>query len=162
MTVLVLLALVRRAGVGAVGRAASGVLLLPALAAIVGDGAAVWRACGLLAITLVARAAGRDVDPLAALASSAALPVAFSPGLAWNVGFLLSVAATAGLVVGLARRGRKAGPVARSLAATTGAYAATLPFVAATFGRAAPAALVANLVAAPLCAACMGGGLLVL
>src|SRR5262249_51932977 len=62
MTVLVLLGLARRAGLGAAGRAVSGVILLPALAAMVGDGAAVWRACGLLAITLVARAAGRDVE----------------------------------------------------------------------------------------------------
>lgn len=162
MTVLVLLALARRAGAGAKACALASVVLLPALAALVGDGAAVWRACGLLAVTLVARATGRDALPLAALALSSAGLVIASPGLAWNIGFVLSVAATAGLVVGLSDRAAKRGPVARSLGATTGAYAATLPFVAHAFGRTAPAALVANLVAAPLCAACMAGGVLVL
>ena len=162
LTVVVLLALARRAGIGPAGRAASGAVLLPALAALVGDGAAVWRACGLLGITLLARVTGRDVDPLAALASSSALLVLLAPALAWNVGFILSVTATAGLIVGLERCPPPAGSIARSLHATTGAYAATLPIVARVFGRAAPAALVANLVAAPLCAACMGGGLLVL
>src|SRR6185295_8403645 len=43
-------------------------------------------------------------------------------------------------------------------AASWGAYVATAPFLASTFGRAAPAGLVANLAAAPLCAACLGSG----
>ena len=40
----------------------------------------------------------------------------------------------------------------------TGAYLATAPILAASFGRLAPIGLLANLVAAPLCAACLGTG----
>jgi competence protein ComEC len=160
MTVLVLLALFRRAGLGPKGLLVGGGAALLALAALVGHGASVWRACGSLGAALVARAVGREVDALAALALSAAVLVVAVPALAWNAGFLLSVTATAGLVA-CARpaQGEEArGLVGRAFAASAGAYAATLPLVARFFGRAAPAALVANLVAAPLCAACLGAG----
>jgi predicted membrane metal-binding protein len=44
------------------------------------------------------------------------------------------------------------------MAASTGAYLATAPLLASSFGRLAPAGFVANLAAAPLCAACLATG----
>jgi competence protein ComEC len=160
MTVLLLLTLFRRAGIGPRGLLVSGGAALLALAAFVGHGASVWRACGSLGAALIARALGRDVDALAALALSAAALVLAVPPLAWNAGFLLSVTATAGLVacVRPAAEAEARGIMTRMFAASAGAYAATLPLVARLFGRAAPAALAANLAAAPLCAACLGAG----
>jgi competence protein ComEC len=159
MTLLVLFALLRGAGLRPAGLALGGVVALPALAALVGDGASVLRACGCLAVVLVARAAGREIDGLGALALSAGALVLTFPGLAWNAGFLLSVVATAGLIVAMRRA---TGALAQSCAATTGAYAATLPLGAHVFGRAAPVALLANLVAAPLCAGCLVTGVAII
>ena len=161
LSVLLVLAMLRRAGLGARGLFVAGGALLLAFAAFVGHGASVWRACASLGVGLLARVFSRDVDPLAALAVSAALLVLAVPTLAFSAGFLLSVVATAGLVVALPRVAAGArGPSAlsQSLAASLGAYLATAPLLATLFGRLAPAALVANLVAAPLCAACLAAG----
>jgi competence protein ComEC len=162
MTMLALLALFRGVGIRPAGLVLASALALPALAALVGHGAPVWRACSSVAVALLARAAGREVDALGALALAAGTLVLASPGLAWNVGFLLSVLATAGLIACM-RCGRpRAGPVARGLAASLGAYLATVPMLARVFGRLAPSGLVTNLVAAPLCGACLGSGIAVI
>jgi competence protein ComEC len=148
-------------GLGARGLLFAGGASLLAFSTFVGHGASVWRACASLAVGLLARVLGRDVDSLAALALAAAVLVVAVPPLAFGAGFLLSVVATAGLVAACPRvaRGKRAPSVlARSLAASSGAYLATAPLLAAFFGRLAPAALVANLVAAPLCAACLASG----
>jgi competence protein ComEC len=161
LSVLLLLAMLRRAGLGARSLFVVGGSLLLAFAAFVGHGASVWRACACLGVGLVARALDRDVDALAALALAAALLVLAAPSLALNVGFLLSVLATAGLVRAVPRVVHgEPGPsgLSRSVAASVGAYLATAPLLASAFGRLAPAALVANLVAAPLCAACLAAG----
>jgi competence protein ComEC len=157
MTVLLLIAVMRRARFGPWGLLAGGGASLLALAILVGNGAAVWRACGSLFVVLAARALAREVDALAALAFSASLFVLAVPALAWNLGFVLSVLATAGLIAGI-ELGPRCGPVRRSLQATTGAYLVTMPLLARTFGRLAPSGFAANLVAAPLCAACLATG----
>jgi competence protein ComEC len=134
---------------------------LLAFAAFVGHGASVWRACASLAVGLIARLLARDVEPLAALALAAAMLVAAVPPLAFNDGFLLSVLATAGLLAvhpGESVGGHRPSALARSMAASSGAYLATAPLLASRFGRLAPAGLVANLAAAPLCAACLAAG----
>ncbi len=161
ISVLLVLALLRRMRLGARGVLLTGGLLLLAFSAFVGHGASVWRACASLAVGLVARALGRDVDPLAALSLAAAVLVVAAPPLAFGAAFLLSVLATAGLVAAYprVRSGRRApSALARSMAASCGAYLATAPLLAAFFGRLAPVALVANLVAAPVCAACLASG----
>jgi competence protein ComEC len=161
ITVLLVLAMLRRAGLGAGGRLFAGGASLLAFSAFVGHGASVWRACASLGVGLLARALGRDVDPLAALAVAAGGLVVAVPTLAFHPGFLLSVVATAGLVAArpaVAVGERAPSALVRSLAASSGAYLATAPLLASLFGRLAPAALVANLVAAPLCAACLAAG----
>jgi len=161
LSVLLVLGLLRRTGLGARGRLVAGGALLLAFSSFVGHGASVWRACASLGVGLLARVLGRDVEPLAALALAAALLVAAVPTLALSAGFLLSVLATAGLVAAFPRlegRTRIPSALSRALAASMGAYLATAPLLSSLFGRLAPAALVANLVAAPLCAACLASG----
>jgi competence protein ComEC len=161
ITVVLLLALLRRTGLGARGLLFTGGASLLAFSAFVGHGASVWRACAGIAVGLLARVLGRDVDPIAALAVAAAGLVVAVPSLAQNAGFVLSVTATAGILAArprLAAGARRPSVLARSLAASSGAYLATAPLLAALFGRLAPAALVANLAAAPLCAAVLTAG----
>jgi competence protein ComEC len=161
MSVLLVLALLRRSGLGARGLLFAGGASLLAFSTFVGHGASVWRACAGLAVGLVARVLGREVDALSALALAAATLVAAVPPLAWSQGFLLSVIATAGLIVAAPQKradGSAPSLVKRSLAATSGAYLATAPLLAASFTRLAPAALAANLLAAPLCAFCLSAG----
>ena len=161
LSVLLVLAMLRRVGLGARGLLFTGGALLLAFAAFVGHGASVWRACASLAVGLLARVLARDVDALAALALAAAALVAAVPPLAFSAGFLLSVAATAGLLAAghwVGTEGRRPSVLAGSVAASFGAYMATAPLLASMFGRLAPAALVANLAAAPLCAACLAAG----
>lgn len=161
LTIVLLLGLLRRTGLGPGGRLVWGALSLVAFSCFVGHGASVWRACASLAITLVARALSRDVDALSGLALASGALVIAVPALAWNAGFLLSVAATAGLLAACppARPGRlRPSILKRSLAASSGAYLATAPMCAWFFARLAPVALAANLAAAPLCAACLAAG----
>jgi competence protein ComEC len=161
LTVFLLLAMLRRVGLGAWGLLLVGGAGLLAFAAFVGHGAPVWRACASMAVGLLARRLARDVEPLAALALAAGMLVLAVPTLAYNAGFLLSVLATAGLLAvrpGTEADGRRPSMVARSMAASSGAYLATAPLVASLFGRLAPVAFVANLAAALLCAACLATG----
>lgn len=155
ITIVVLLALLRRSGLGRRGLLVVGGASLVAFSAFAGDGASVWRASAGLAVGLVARVLSRDVDALAGLALASGILVLALPTLAFNVGFVLSVVATAGL---LAIPPFGTSFAARSLAASAGAYLTTAPILAATFGRLAPVAFVSNLAAAPLCAACLGAG----
>jgi competence protein ComEC len=154
LSIVLLLALLRRAGLGARGVAFAGGAGIVAFSTFVGHGASVLRACASLGVGLTARLSGRDVEPLAGLALAAATLVLAVPALAWNAGFLLSVTATAGLLA--APPGSSA--FGRALAISTGAYLATVPLLAARFGRLAPAAFVANFAAAPLCAFCLAAG----
>jgi competence protein ComEC len=161
LTVLLVLAMLRRGGLGARGLFVAGGALLLAFSAFVGHGASVWRACASLGVGLLARVFGRDADPLAALALAAAVLVIAVPTLALSAGFLLSVVATAGLVATfpqVAASGGSTSAFSRSMAASLGAYLATAPLLAGIFGRLAPAAFLSNLVAAPLCAACLATG----
>jgi competence protein ComEC len=160
LTVLLLLAVLRRSGLGARGVLVAGVASLVVFSAFVGQGASVWRACAGTAVGLAGRAASRDVEPLSTLALASAALIVAVPPLAWSLSFALSVIATAGLVLSQPTRGaaRDRSLLARSLAASTGAYLASAPLIAVSFARLAPVALAANLLAAPLCAACLGAG----
>ncbi|MGD9933142.1 MAG: DNA internalization-related competence protein ComEC/Rec2 [Dehalococcoidia bacterium] len=119
----------------------------------------------IMAWTFLAGAAmGRPQGGLAALGLAAIVMTAIDPGLARDVGFQLSLASTAGLIVlapwiesGLTRalmKARVAGFVGRvpvqAFSYTTAATLATLPIVATTFGRVSVAGLWANVVAEPV------------
>jgi competence protein ComEC len=86
------------------------------------------------------------------LAASCLLLVLLSPAWVDDLGFQLSVAATAGLLalsMPMKARLHWLGPLATPLAVTLAAQLATLPWALAVFGRLSPAAPLANLVAVP-------------
>lgn len=70
-----------------------------AFTVMVGGSAAVVRAAIMVSLALLASTLGRQNDALNALGLAAAAMVAVSPTQLWDVGFQLSVAATAGLIL---------------------------------------------------------------
>jgi competence protein ComEC len=161
ITILLVVALLRRTGLSPVGLASGGLLAVLAFAAFVGWGSSVLRACAMIVAALTARAAGREMAGLPALALASALLVAAVPPLAMDLSFQLSVLATAGLLAfgpGIARVLPLPRRLAQGVGISAGAYLATAPSLAAAFGRLAPVALVANIAAGILCAACLATG----
>lgn len=116
-----------------------------AMTAVVGAGAlterrtVAWNGLALVAVTLVAWRPSRVEDP----------------------GFVLSVAATAGLLWGVgSRRGTAPHPLSAALGASLCAQLAGLPWVLAWFRVAQPLAPLWNLPAAPWLALALGSSLL--
>ncbi len=138
---------------------AAGVLLHLAL---VGSVPSLARASGMALLLLGGRAVRRPIGPAQGLALAAASLVAWQPGLARELGFQLSCAATAGLIGGtpwlLERWGRRT-LLANALAVSFAAQAATLPIVLAVFSHVAPLAPVFNLFAVPLASLLVVGAL---
>lgn len=155
--------LVRIEGLAArldVERLAAGLGLVLALtyADFAGGSGSAWRAAWMLATMLGARALGRRPSGARALGLSLVLGALVDPLLAFDVSFLLSAAATAGLLT-LGRRwasmaqARLAGPLrylATGLAATVASMLPCAPLLAIFAPSLTVAGLIANLVAAPL------------
>ena len=135
--------------------AAAGVTLV-AFVAVVGPEPAVLRAAGTGAIGLAALGAHRTGRPLAALAAVVLVVAMMDPTTATGAGFVLSVSATAALVVAARsvatriRRPWMPGPVADVLAVCVVAHFATLPVLMATGLGAGPWSLPANIAVAPV------------
>lgn len=111
----------------------------------------VIRASVMAAVPLVGGLAGVPVDPWMALGVAVTVLLLIAAELAASVGFLLSVLATAGVLVGVgAVRGRKPALLWVPLAATVGAQAAVSPLLLAVFGSIPLAAPLTNLAAAPV------------
>jgi competence protein ComEC len=158
----VLLGAVRRlvGGLGAGPRLAAGGGAMLLFLLLAGPQPSVVRAVLMGGVGWLALEAGRRARPLAVLALGSALMVAVRPDWAMDVGFQLSVAATAGLLVSaqpiedwlkprlpaLLRPGWSAAALAVPLAATLW----TLPFQLAHFGVLPVYAVPANVAAAPL------------
>lgn len=130
--------------------------------ALVGSVPSLARASGMALLLLGGRAAGRPIGPAQGLSLAAASLVAWQPGLARELGFQLSCAATAGLVGWtprlLERWGRRS-LLANALAVSFAAQAATLPIVLAVFSHVAPLAPLLNLLAVPLASLLVVGAL---
>jgi competence protein ComEC len=137
-----------------------------------GSGSAV-RAAWMLTVQLGLRALARRVDPWRALALSVAAFVLVDPLGAFDVSFVLSAAATFGLLafgdrIGTwleARVARVPKGILRSLAATAAATITCAPLIARMSGTVAIVGLAANLVAVPVGEAaalplCLGHALL--
>ena len=143
-------------GIGRRGRIVAAGTALVAFVAVVGPEPAVLRAAGTGAIGLAALAAHRTGRPLAALAAIVLLVAMLDPATATGAGFVLSVTATAGLVLAarpVAERIRRAwmpGRVADVLAVCVVAHVATLPVLVASGLEAGPWALPANIAVAPV------------
>ncbi|MBP2017392.1 competence protein ComEC [Symbiobacterium terraclitae] len=162
LLVVPLLWLLRRAGLG---RAAASALVIPAVLFFVfltGASPSVLRA-GLMAILVLAGdVLGRERDALNTLGAAAALLLVLLPGLLFDLGFQLSVAATLGILL-LAgpiqrwlalrlARGLPEGParlLAEGLSVTLAAQALVEPLSLHAFGVISPVAPLANLLVVP-------------
>lgn len=116
----------------------------------------VIRASVMAAVVQVGFTIGRDVAPLRALAFTVIAIVALDPLATWSVGFVLSVAATAGLIVITPWFGKSV------FAATTAAQLGVAPFALLWFGSLPSIALVTNVFALPVASFVMTVGPLVL
>ena len=147
-----------QAGVAALGLA--GFVLLA------GPSPSVVRAAAMGAVTLVALASGRARAAVPALGTSVCVLLLADPGLARDVGFALSVAATAAIVLlapGWSRRLREhswPGVLADAVAVSAAAGLATAPIIAGLSGTISLVSLPANLLAAPAVAPATVLGLL--
>jgi competence protein ComEC len=129
-------------------------VVLVAFVVVVQPAASVLRAAVMGAIALVAMLSSRRRQAIPALCATVLLLMAAAPHLAVDVGFALSVLATAALVViapvwsrRLVARGWPK-PLADALAVAWAAQVVTAPLVAAISGRFSLVAVVANLVVA--------------
>jgi competence protein ComEC len=142
--------------------AAAGVL---AYTILVGGPPSATRAALMALLALGAESAGRPRDGLAALALAAALLAGWDPLLLGDLGFQLSVLATAGLIVLAAplQAGLRRLPAwaAEGLAATLAAQAFVLPLQLATFHYLSLVSPLANLLVVPLLPPLMALGLVV-
>jgi len=116
----------------------------------------VLRAAVMAAIALVSLATGRQRAALPVLAASILGLLLWQPGLAVNLGFALSVTATAALMLVapgwvqvLERRGVPAG-LAEALAVAAAAHLVTVPLIAGISGRISLVAIPANVLAEPV------------
>lgn len=132
-------------------RALIGLLGLPVYAAATRFEPSVMRASVMAGIALGGRLAGLVLEAWQLLSVAVSILVLADPTLTSNVGFQLSVAATAGVLVGA--RWPVRGILARTLAVTMGAQLAVAPLLVAHFGAVPVLSPLVNLVAAPLVAA---------
>lgn len=150
-------------------RAATMLLAIGLYTLLAGASPSVVRAAVMGGVCLVARESGRRGGAATGLGLAAAAMLLMDPAVAADVGFLLSVAATGGLLAwstgictALRRRlpVRTPGWLIESLGVSLAAQAATLPLVLLHFGRLSLVAPAANLIIAPIVAPAMFGSLL--
>lgn len=131
---------------------------------LVGGGPTIVRAAIMGTLYLLASATGRRGDALTALVVAAVAMTAVAPGVLLDIGFQLSCAATAGIVLLSSRftsaMRRVPSLLREGIAATVAAELFTLPLVAHYFGRASMVTLPANLLVEPLVPLVMLGGAL--
>jgi competence protein ComEC len=134
-------------------RAVFGVIGLAVFAVVTRWEPSVIRASVMAAVPLVGGVASVPVDPWMALGTAVTILLLISADLIFSVGFLLSVFATVGVLVGVYATQRRAPRwLWTPLGATIGAQAAVAPIILVVFGSIPLLAPVANLVAAPVVA----------
>jgi competence protein ComEC len=126
---------------------------------VVGMGPSVLRAAGMATVFLVARWRGRQGDLVTSLLLTVAVIVALTPAIRFDLGFQLSVAATLGIVLFVEQFPLLPGWQS-AFALPLVAQIATAPLQLHHFGSFSLLAPVANLIAAPLVALVMAGGVL--
>ena len=132
---------------------------LAAFVAVVGTEPSVLRALVTGMVGLLAVVLGRRGQALPALLAGAIVLIVAFPDLAVSIGFALSVAATAGLVLAAAPMthrllripgvARMPAPLVRAAAVALVAHVATVPVLALTLGEVSHVSVLANLAAAP-------------
>lgn len=132
-------------------RALTGLLGLAVFVVATRAEPSVVRAAAMAAIVLAGRLVGREVAPGAALGWAVTGLLVVDGLLATEVGFQLSVAATAGILAGLPRwRGRRPIWAWAPVGASVSAQVAVAPLLLVHFGTVPLLAPVTNLVSAPL------------
>jgi len=138
-------------GIGPRRRAVVGLLGLPVFAAATRFEPSVLRASVMAALGLGGRLMGVGMEAWQLLSAAVIGLLLLDPALVRNVGFQLSAAATAGVIVGSRWPVPRTRP-ARALAVTIGAQTAVAPLLVSHFGLVPLLSPLANLVAAPLVA----------
>lgn len=111
----------------------------------------VIRAAVMAGLVLAGRIGGWALDPITALGTTVILVVVTSGHLATDVGFILSVVATMGVMVGARRLAPLfPGAVGSLLAVSLGAQAAVAPVILSVFGTMPLLAPLTNLAAVPV------------
>lgn len=148
----------RRSRLRGAARALIAGLCLTGFVVLVGPQPSVLRAAVMGAITLLAMASGRPRQGVPALAATVLVLLAIDPALARDVGFALSVAATAGIVL-IARRWAEQLRVRGWPAALAAAFAVcaaaglvTAPLLVLIAARVSLISLPANLLVVPVVA----------
>jgi competence protein ComEC len=124
-----------------------------ALAVIAGFGPSVARAALMASVGTAGVLAGRPLAALNALSAAAWALLFVTPRAIGDAGFLMSVSATAGLLLGarpLEERLRGPRWIRAQLAATLAASCASLPIAAEIFGRVPLISPIVNVAVAPL------------
>ncbi len=135
---------------------ALGIPLALVYADFAGGSGSAWRAAFMLSAVFLARAVARRPNPIRALALSLAVGALVDPLVAFDISFLLSAAATSGLLsIGpvlaapLARLPRVARFVGQSVAATISSMLPCAPLLALMAPELTLAGVFANVLAAP-------------
>ena len=136
-------------GIGPKRRAVLGLLGLPVFAAATRFEPSVLRASVMASLVLCGRLVGVAMETWQVVSAAVIALLLVDPGLIFSAGFQLSVAATAGVIVG-ARWPSSGGRVARALAVSIGAQVAVAPLLIFHFGLVPLLSPLANLLAAPL------------
>ncbi|MEO6350330.1 MAG: DNA internalization-related competence protein ComEC/Rec2 [Candidatus Limnocylindrales bacterium] len=151
-------------GIGRRPRTILVLLAISAYAFFAGASPSILRAAVMASVVLLARESGRRGSASAALSLTVAGMAVLDPAAISDVGFQLSAAATAGLLVWgtrtrdwMAKRLPRRTPrwLVESFAVSTAAQAATMPLVLFHFGSVSVVAPLANLLIAPLVAPAM-------
>jgi len=138
-------------GAGNRARAITGLVVLVVFVVATRWEPSVVRAATMASLVLGGRAAGFALDAWSALGGAVAVLLAVSGDLAYDVGFQLSVAATAGVLLGARlASNRRPRMLWGLLAATVSAQIAVAPILLLHFGSVPLLAPVANLLAAPM------------
>ena len=134
-------------------RFAATLAVLVAFGTIVRWEPSVLRAITMSAVAALAGLRGRHASGVRVISIAVLGLVALDPLIVWSMGFLLSVAATLGLVLFARPIGRRLpGPrsLADALGVVLGAQLGAAPVLVVVFGVVPAAGLVANLVAVPV------------
>ncbi|HWC81435.1 MAG TPA: ComEC/Rec2 family competence protein [Pseudonocardiaceae bacterium] len=147
--------LLRRLSLGPRSRAVLAGLALLAFGEVAGGAPNVRRAALMVAVGLLALATGRARSAGSALAATVIVLTLWHPDYASDIGFALSVAATAGMVAGAGgvaaalRRCGVPGGIAEVLAVALVANLVTAPLIAAAYGQLGLVCVGANALAEP-------------
>lgn len=148
-------------------RAAAAIAAVSAYICLVGFRPSVIRSAVMSVLMLAAIETDRKEDTFTSLVIAASLILTVNPYNIYEAGFLLSFAATAGIIIFAAPISAKLSillpkPVAQLAAVTLAAGAATYPVITSIFGTVSVYSLISNLLVVPLIEIIFTGGFIVL